>query len=242
MHRQKLILQRKFCDLCGFQSKHWVRDDEHSSTMGLRNRFKGYCDLFRAARLEHVSTQIQRLCSCFHLACRACMVRIGWVHEQCNHLQARHGLLEELHAFGENVETHTKRVAGHVPARSREALDKAACDRIRNRNRHDGYRAGGLSGSHNCWRILCDDDVYLLLDELRREASQSVVVAFCIAKFEGNIPALDVAEVFKALAKRREPWRKAGKFFVAEAWAKGSKPANFCLLPALLSQGYTGAY
>src|SRR5262249_4739146 len=100
-----------------------------------------------AARLEHVSTHIQRLCSCFHLACRACMVRIGWVDEQCNHLQARHGLLEELHAFGENVETHTKRVAGHVSARSREALDKAASDRISNRNRHDGYRAGGLSGS-----------------------------------------------------------------------------------------------
>jgi len=48
--------------------------------------------------------------------------------------------------------------------------------------------------------------------------------------------------VFKALAKGREPFRKAGKFFADEVWAKTSKPANFNLLPALLSQGYTGAY
>ena len=40
-----------------------------------------------------------------------------------------------------------------------------------------------------------------MLDELRREARQSVEVAACIAKFDGNVPALDVAEVFKALAK-----------------------------------------
>src|SRR5262245_45220932 len=159
------------------------------------------------------------------------MVRIVWVHEQCNHLQARYGLLEELHAFGENVETHTKRVAGHVPARSREAFDKAASDRISNSNRHDGYRAGGLSGSHNCWRILCDDDVYLLLDELRREASQSVVVAFCIAKLEGNIPALDVAEVFKALAKGREPWRKAGKFSLPRRGLKEESQPIFACFP-----------
>src|SRR5262245_56533827 len=88
------------------------------------------------------------------------MVRIGWVHEQCNLLRARHGLLEELHAFGENVETHTKTQAGHVPARSREALDEAESDWITNRNRHDGYRASGLSGSHSRWRVRCDDDVY----------------------------------------------------------------------------------
>jgi hypothetical protein len=162
------------------------------------------------------------------------MESIGWVHEQCNHLQARHGLLQELHAFGEDVETHTKSQAGHVPARSREALDKAASDRVSNSNRHDGYRAGGLSGSHSCWRERRDDDVYLLLDELRREASQSVVVAFCIAKFEGNIPALDVAEVFKSLAKGRGVFRGSG--------GEGRKKTNFCLLPALLSQGYTGAY
>ena len=129
------------------------------------------------------------------------MERIGRVHEHCNHLQARHGLLEELHAFGENVETHTKTQAGHVSARSREALDKAVSNRISDRNRHDGYRAGGLSSSHSCWRERCDDDIYLLLHELRREASQSVVVAFRIAKFEGKIPALEVAEVFKALTK-----------------------------------------
>jgi MFS family permease len=41
-----------------------IRDDEHSSIMGLRNRFKG------------------------NLACRSCMEKIGWVHEQCNPLQA----------------------------------------------------------------------------------------------------------------------------------------------------------
>src|SRR5262249_49340763 len=138
----------------------------------------------------------QRLRSCFNLACRSCMERIGWVHEQCNHLQARHRLLQELHAFGENVETHTKSHASQVSARSREALDKAVTDWISDRNRHDWYRAGGLSGGHSCWRERCDDDVYLLLDKLRREASQSVVVAFCIAKFKGNIPALEVAELF----------------------------------------------
>jgi tellurite resistance protein len=40
-----------------------------------------------------------------------------------------------------------------------------------------------------------------LLYQLRREAKQSVEVAVCIAKFDGNVSALDVAEVFKALAK-----------------------------------------
>ena len=51
-------------DLCGFRNKQCIRDDEHSSIMGLRNRFKG------------------------NLACRRCMEKIGWVHEQCNPLQA----------------------------------------------------------------------------------------------------------------------------------------------------------
>ena len=87
------------------------------------------------------------------------------------------------------------------PARSREALDKAASDRISNRNRHDGYRAGGLASSYSRCRGLGDDNVYLLLYQLRREAKQSVEVAVCIAKFDGNVSALDVDEVFKALAK-----------------------------------------
>jgi len=47
----------------------------------------------------------------------------------------------------------------------------------------------------------CDDDVYLLLDELRREARQSVEVAICIAKLDGNVPTLHAAKVLKALAK-----------------------------------------
>ncbi len=45
------------------------------------------------------------------------------------------------------------------------------------------------------------DDVYLLVDELRRQARQSVEVDMCIAKFDGNVPTLDMAKVFKALAK-----------------------------------------
>jgi hypothetical protein len=49
-----------------------------------------------------------------------------------------------------------------------------------------------------------------LLDELRREARQSVEVAACIAKFDGNVPALDVAEVFKALAKGLQVFRGSG--------------------------------
>jgi hypothetical protein len=95
---------------------------------------------------------------------------IAWVHEQCHHLQARHGLLEELQAFAENVETHTESQSGHVPARSRKALDKAESDWISNRNRYDRYRAGGLAGSYGRLRVQCDDDVYLLVDELRRQA------------------------------------------------------------------------
>ena len=53
------------------------------------------------------------------------------------------------------------------------------------------------------------DDVYLLLDELRREARQSVEVAVCVAKLDGNVPVLDVAEV-KALAKGLQVFRDSG--------------------------------
>jgi hypothetical protein len=40
-----------------------------------------------------------------------------------------------------------------------------------------------------------------LVDELRRQARQSVEVDMCIAKFDGNVPTLDMTKVFKALAK-----------------------------------------
>lgn len=55
-----------------------------------------------------------------------------------------------------------------------------------------------------------DDDVHLLLDEPRREARQSVEVAFCIAKFDDNVPVLGVAEVFKAVAKGLQVFRGSG--------------------------------
>jgi hypothetical protein len=48
-----------------------------------------------------------------------------------------------------------------------------------------------------------------LLDELRREARQLVEVGVCIAKLDGNVPVLDVAEV-KALAKGLQVFRDSG--------------------------------
>jgi len=81
----------------------------------------------------------------------------------------------------------------------------------------------------------CNDDVCLLLDQLRREARQSVEVAACIAKFDSNVPAIDVAEVFKAPAKGLQG-------LVPEGGGAKGKPANLCLLGPLLSQGETGAY
>jgi hypothetical protein len=50
----------------------------------------------------------------------------------------------------------------------------------------------------------------VLLDELRHEAIQSVEVAVCIANFDGNVPALDVAKVFKVLAKGLQVFRGRG--------------------------------
>jgi hypothetical protein len=94
------------------------------------------------------------------------------------------------------------------------------------------FRAATAAGVANC-----DEDVYLLLDELRREASQSVEVAACIAKFDGNVAALDVAEVFKALAKGLCAFRDIGEL----GWVR-RKPANLFLLRTLLSQGDIGAY
>ena len=57
------------------------------------------------------------------------------------------------------------------PARSREALGKAESDWIGNRNRHDRYGAGGLASSYSRCRGLCDDNIYLLLYQLHREAT-----------------------------------------------------------------------
>ena len=88
-----------------------------------------------------------------------------------------------------------------VSGSMREALDLGESVWIGKRFRLDRYRAGGLASSYSRCRGLCDDNVYLLLYQLRREAKQSVEVAVCIAKFDGNVSALDVAEVFKALAK-----------------------------------------
>src|SRR6266699_7035145 len=101
------ICHRKFRDLCASGTKQAIRDNAHSSTAGLRNRLKGCRELFRATRLEHPSTQIQRQRGCFHLASYSCMGQVLWVHEQRDDLQARHDLLEELHPFAENVEAHT---------------------------------------------------------------------------------------------------------------------------------------
>src|SRR5262249_19115421 len=58
------------------------------------------------------------------------------------------------------------------------------------------------------------------------------------AKFDGNVPALGVAEVFKALAKGLQVFRGSG---VSGSGVR-RKPANLCLLRALLGQGDTGAY
>ena len=150
---------------------------------------------------------IQRQRGWFELACRSRMERIGWVHQQFNRLQARYGLLEEPRAFAENIETHTKSQSGHVPATPRKALDKATCDWIGNGNRHDRYRAGGLARSYSCLRGQCDDDVHLLIDRAPPPARQSVEVDVCIAEFDGKVATLDMAEVFKVLAKGLQVFR-----------------------------------
>jgi hypothetical protein len=105
-----------------------------------------------------------------------------------------------------NIETHTKSQSSHVPATPRKALDKATCDWIGNGNRHDRYRAGGLTRSY-CLCGQCDDDVHLLIDELRRRARQSVEVDVRIAESDGNVATLGMAEMFKALAKGLQAFR-----------------------------------
>jgi hypothetical protein len=46
-----------------------------------------------------------------------------------------------------------------------------------------------------------------LIDELRPQARQSVEVDVCIAEFDGKVATLDMAEVFKVLAKGLQVFR-----------------------------------
>ena len=88
-----------------------------------------------------------------------------------------------------------------VAARTRQRGDQPTPNRIRHAPDDDGDRRGGVLGSQGRWRARGEDHVNFETNKLSREFRQPVILSFGGPDLNGDVLALDPAEI-------AEPFRK----------------------------------
>ncbi len=140
-------------------------------------------------------------------------------------------LLDELHVLGAHLRDHPG-CAGQVRARPREARDDSARERIAHRHEDNRNRLRGMLGRQRGLRRERYDNVDLKAHEVGRQFGQLIELAFRPAKLEGDVLALDVAEVLQALTHglecRRRIWPQHpnARNFFALLRARGARPRH----------------
>ena len=118
-------------------------------------------------------------------------------------------LLQQLDVLGAHLGDHAGG-AGEVRAGPGEAIHHATRDRISHRYEDNRNGSGRLLCRQCGLRGERYDHVDLKPHELRGQFGQLVKLAFRPSKLEGDILALDVAELPKAVAQRLERCRRIG--------------------------------
>jgi hypothetical protein len=138
-------------------------------------------------------------------------------------------LLEELELFADQV-GHQQRRPGHVSARLREARHKPGAHWIGDRSHHDRNTRRCASRRAGCIRSKRDDDINLLLDELRRERSELIALPRRVAMLEVHILTFVPAQIAQPLAH-------GSNAAAAEFWREETERPQPGHLPRLLRAG-----
>jgi hypothetical protein len=135
--------------------------------------------------------------------------------EQRNHADVWNEFARELKSL--RAETRTdESYACDIAARPVETGDKAGLDRIEGPDEHNGNCRGRRLRGECCGRRQRRDHVYLSGHEFGCKCGQSIVLAFCQARLNHNVPTRDVARFAQSLAERRDPLGGHGRRRAAE--------------------------
>src|SRR5262249_14229351 len=126
----------------------------------------------------------------------------------------------------------TKRTeARNVTAWSGQAVDEAVADRIADYRKDDRDRRSRLlSGDRRYGAGASDDYIDLAGNEIRRQAGQTIVLAFCPPVFDRNIPPIDVASFTQPVAEGSDDGRTSLS-------GQGVQPADYRHRLMLCTQG-----
>ena len=115
-------------------------------------------------------------------------------------------LLEELQSLGTEIRAEDG-IAGDVFPGLSQARDQPGPDRIADADHDDRDGGGRLLGRAGRRRTEGRDQVDRAADQRRRRRCQPVGLPFPVAIFEGDVPALLIAEIAQAAAER-VPYRR----------------------------------
>ena len=120
-------------------------------------------------------------------------VRMIWIPQDRNAEHPRRRVSEQLNCLSRQLVVHVGD-AGNIPARTRKARHKPACDRVVAHDYDDRDRSGCLLDNRCLLAAERIDHVWAELDQLSRQLRKSLVLALCVAVFDGHGLSIDVTK------------------------------------------------
>jgi hypothetical protein len=99
---------------------------------------------------------------------------------------------------------HLRRADGEsrdVPAWPSVAGDKPALDWTAARRKNNGDGGGRLLGRKNAGRARGHDYIHFEVNQLDRQAWEPTVISFCPSVFDGDVLALNMAQIAERLSE-----------------------------------------
>ena len=158
-----------------------------------------------------------------------CAHWIAWIAEVRYAGNPRRNLLQQLHPLPEDFFSDQHGDSGDVASRPREARHDPGAYRITPSDHDDRNRLSRTLRHQRCCRRPDDHDIYLEADKFGDQLGITLGLAVSVSVLDGDVLALDVAEITETLPECRGVWLGwRGRF----GWEQDSDPRH---LPGLLS-------